>query len=173
MWINRTLSFWQGMQNQETLWKIIYWFLTMLNMWVCVQLCTTFHHPMDCSLPMKFSKQEQWSGLPIRTPGYLPNPGIKLMYLVSPAFAGKFFTTIPLGNVKHSLTILFNNSASRYIHSFFEIACPYNDFHMNCLYVINRICIQNPPELEITNLSFNAWRAIQTGTPNLYNILKQ
>ena len=41
---------------------------------------------MDCSLPgvayqapqsMKFSRQEDWSGLPFSSPGDLPNPGIE------------------------------------------------------------------------------------------------
>ena len=28
-------------------------------------------------LPMGFSRQEYWNGLPCPSPGYLPNPGIK------------------------------------------------------------------------------------------------
>ena len=44
-------------------------------------------------LSMEFSKQEYWSGLPFTTPGDLPNPGIKPTSLVSPARAGRFFTT--------------------------------------------------------------------------------
>jgi len=36
---------------------------------------------MDCSLPGSsfhgFSRQEYWSGLPLPSPGDLPNPGIK------------------------------------------------------------------------------------------------
>ena len=35
---------------------------------------------MDCSLPsssMGFSGQEYWSGLPLPSPGDLPNPGIE------------------------------------------------------------------------------------------------
>ena len=36
----------------------------------------------QASLPMGFSRQEYWSGLPFPPPGYLPNPGIKP---VSPA----------------------------------------------------------------------------------------
>ena len=44
-------------------------------------------------LSMGFSKQEYWSGLPFPPSGDLPNPGIKLMSLVSPALAGRFFTT--------------------------------------------------------------------------------
>ena len=43
---------------------------------------------------MGFSRQEYWSGLPFPPPGDLPNPGIKP---VSPALAGRFFTTEPPG----------------------------------------------------------------------------
>ena len=41
-------------------------------------------------LSMEFSRQEYWRGLPCPPPGDLPDPGIKL---VSPALAGRFFTT--------------------------------------------------------------------------------
>ena len=44
-------------------------------------------------LPMEFSRQEYWSGLLFPTSGDLPNPGIEPMSLVSPASAGRFFTT--------------------------------------------------------------------------------
>ena len=44
-------------------------------------------------LSMGFSRQEYWSGLPCPPPGDLPNPGIELMPLRSPAVAGGFFTT--------------------------------------------------------------------------------
>ena len=35
---------------------------------------------VSCQAPlsMRFSRQEYWSGLPRPSPGYLPNPGIKL-----------------------------------------------------------------------------------------------
>ena len=46
-------------------------------------------------LSMEFSRQEYWSGLPCPPPGDLPNPGIKLMSLVSLALAGGFFITVP------------------------------------------------------------------------------
>ena len=49
-------------------------------------------------LLMEFSKQEYWSGLPFPTPGDLPNPGIEPM---SPALAGRFFTTTPPGKPQH------------------------------------------------------------------------
>ena len=43
---------------------------------------------------MEFSRQEYWSGLPFPTPGDLPHSGIEPR---SPALAGRFFTTKPLG----------------------------------------------------------------------------
>ena len=42
---------------------------------------------------MGFSRQEYWSGLTFPSPGDLPNPGIEPVSLVSPALAGRFFTT--------------------------------------------------------------------------------
>ena len=45
-------------------------------------------------LSMGFSRQE-WSGLPFPSPGDLPNSGIEPASLVSPALAGRFFTTEP------------------------------------------------------------------------------
>ena len=42
-------------------------------------------------------EQEYWSGLSFPTLGDLPDPGIKPMFLVSPALAGGFFTTEPPG----------------------------------------------------------------------------
>ena len=44
-------------------------------------------------LSMEFFRQEYWSGFPFPTPGDRPNPGIKPTTLVSPALAGRFFTT--------------------------------------------------------------------------------
>ena len=41
---------------------------------------------------MGFLRQEYWSGLPFPSPGDLPNPE---MELISPALAGRFFTTEP------------------------------------------------------------------------------
>ena len=36
---------------------------------------------------------EYWSGLPWPPPGDLPDPGIELVFLMSPALGGGFFTT--------------------------------------------------------------------------------
>ena len=45
-------------------------------------------------LSMEFLRQKHWSGLPFPAPGDLSDPGIEA---VSPAFAGRFFTTEPPG----------------------------------------------------------------------------
>ena len=42
----------------------------------------------------QFSMQEYWNRLPFPTPEDLPNPGIEPVCLVSPALAGRFFTTV-------------------------------------------------------------------------------
>ena len=49
---------------------------------------------VQAPLSMKFPRQGYLSGLPFSTPGDLPDPGIELM---SPALAGRFFTTEPPG----------------------------------------------------------------------------
>ena len=58
-------------------------------------------------LSMGFSRQEYWSGLPFPSPGDLPNPGIEpaseYSSPVSPALAGRFFTTTPLGKFLHDI----------------------------------------------------------------------
>jgi len=44
---------------------------------------------------MGFPKQEYWNGLPSPPPEDLLNPGTEPKSPVSPALAGKFFTTKP------------------------------------------------------------------------------
>ena len=63
---------------------------------------------------MEFPKQEHCSGLPFPSPGDLPDPGIELVFLVSPALAGGFFTTSttlegPLLILLHHIIILFQS----------------------------------------------------------------
>ena len=62
----------------------------------------TLCDPMDCRilpgaceapLPMGFSRQKNWIGLPCPPPAVLPNPGIQSKSLMSLALAGKFLTT--------------------------------------------------------------------------------
>ena len=66
----------------------------MLSHFSHVQLCASFW-TVACQAPLSvgFSRQKYWSGLPCPLSGYLPHPGIKTMSLMSPALAGRFFTT--------------------------------------------------------------------------------
>ena len=66
--------------------------------------------PLDCIAcqappSVGFSRQECWSGLPLPSPGDLPDPGIEPTSLTSPALAGGFFTP--------SATCLINLSESQ------------------------------------------------------------
>ena len=53
-----------------------------------------------------FPWQKYWSGLPFPSPGDLPDPGIKPTSPVSPALAGRFFTTEPTGSLLLMRTLL-------------------------------------------------------------------
>ena len=52
---------------------------------------------------MEFSRQEYWSGLPFPSPGDLPCLGIESALLVSPALAGRLFTTVPAGKFPNNI----------------------------------------------------------------------
>ena len=73
-----------------------------IRMHVCVFSHVSFSATLwtaACQAPlsMESSRQEYWSELPFPIPGDLPDPGIKLASLVSPALTGGFFTTRPPG----------------------------------------------------------------------------
>ena len=68
-----------------------------LNCMVCIVVLSLSHvqlfvTPWTVVLSMAFSRQDSWSGLPLPSPGDLPDPGIEH---TSPALAGKLFTTKP------------------------------------------------------------------------------
>ena len=73
-----------------------------------VQSCHTLWAPwtIACQVPlsMGFSRQEYWSSLPFPTPRDLPYPGIEHASIVSPALAGRFFTTVPQGKPSYNST---------------------------------------------------------------------
>ena len=62
-----------------------------------LQSCPALCDPMDCSLPGSSvheifqARLLEW--LPLTNPGDIPDLGIELTSLVSPALAGRFFTT--------------------------------------------------------------------------------
>ena len=66
----------------------------MLNCHSCVQLCVGLWivacHPLHPWYSL--GKILEWVAMP-HSPGDLPDPGIELMSLTSPALAGRFFTT--------------------------------------------------------------------------------
>ena len=51
-----------------------------------------------------FSWQKYWSGLPLPTPGDLPDSGIKPVYLMSAALADGFFITSTTWEAPHHTT---------------------------------------------------------------------
>ena len=61
-------------------------------------------------LSLELSRQEYWSGLPCPPSRNLLNPGYKPASLVSPALAGGFLTTVPLGSPDSAYTgVYFSN----------------------------------------------------------------
>ena len=60
---------------------------------LCLTLATLWTSACQAPLSMGLSKQEYWNGLPYPPPVDLPNPGIKLVSLMSPALTDGFFTT--------------------------------------------------------------------------------
>ena len=72
-------------------------------------------------LSMGFSRQEYWRGWPLPSLGDLPNPRIEPASLVSPVYAGRFFTTEPPGKPYvlfiYTYTHIFTNTYThRYIY---------------------------------------------------------
>ena len=66
---------------------------------------------------MEFSRQEFWSGLPLPSPGDLPDPGIET---ASPALAG-FLTTVPLGELYNYFIIYPNVIITEIKHNKFNV----------------------------------------------------
>ena len=85
-----------------------------VRMCMHAQLCL-FVTPMGCNLPkaplsMEFSRQAYWNGLPIPSSGDLPDPETEPVSLVSPALAGRFFTTAPPGKLLSYISYILPNA---------------------------------------------------------------
>ena len=82
---------------------------------------------MDCSPPGSFvhgfSRQEYWSGMPCPPPGDLPDPGIEPASLMSPALAGRFFTTSAIWKAPVAFHRMFQLSVYMYLMSKTHIPC--------------------------------------------------
>ena len=64
---------------------------------------------------MEVSRQECWNGLPFPSPRTLCNPGIEPVSHVSPALAGRYFTTEPPGKPQFTNYICFFITKDVYI----------------------------------------------------------
>ena len=68
---------------------------------------------IQAPLSMEFSRPKYWSRSPFPPPGDLPDLGIETVSLMSPALAGRFFTTSAIKLLKPSLALESTvNSAS-------------------------------------------------------------
>ena len=73
----------------------------------CVQIfVTSWVVAHQAPLSVEFSRQEHLSGLSFLPPADLLEPGMKLRSLMSPALAGKFFTTS--ASWEASISLIFN-----------------------------------------------------------------
>ena len=62
----------------------------------CPTLCDPWTVACQAPMSMRFSRQENWSGLLFPSSGDLLDPGIKPRSIVSLALAGRLFTVVPL-----------------------------------------------------------------------------
>ena len=56
-------------------------------------LATPWTIAHQAPLSMRFSRHEYWNGLTFLLQGIFPDPGIEPASIMSPALAGRFFTT--------------------------------------------------------------------------------
>ena len=109
-------------------------------------LDASWHH-CQAPLSMEFSRQGYWSGVPFPSPGDLPKPGIEP---TSPALAGGFFTTEPLGSLYMCMyTYIYSFSDSFVITKYIRyykilnilniVPCAINSYCFSTLYTIMSI----------------------------------
>ena len=89
---------------------------------------------MDCypqaPLSMGFSRQEYWSGLPFPSAGDLPDLGIELMSLASPALQAGSLPLASPGNIRLTLKPCISNSREC-------LLC-----HFSCLQLLESPCTE-------------------------------
>ena len=78
--------------------SVDYWLCVRVPVHACALICDRlFATPRTVAhqapLSMGFSRQEYWCGLPFFSSGNLPDPGIEPASLMSPALAGRLFST--------------------------------------------------------------------------------
>ena len=92
----------------------------MLSSSDCPNLCD----PKDCSphptpaKSMEFSRQEYWSGLPFPSPGTLPHPGIRNLYLLHwPADSLPLSHLGKHGDCSHLYKVLRSSGETLWLHN--------------------------------------------------------
>ena len=104
-------GFWTTfLHNIEPEGHLLLLLLLLLSCFSRVRLCETLQMAAHQAPPsLGFSRQEYWSGLPCPPPRDLPNSGIKPASLMSPALAGRFFTTSSIWEAQYfpNLTFFF------------------------------------------------------------------
>ena len=119
-----------------SVWLLWCWYYTVLiNMCACyvasVMSNSLWPHgpvPRQAPLSMGFPRQEYWSGLPLPSPGDLPDSGIEPVSLRSSALADRFFTTSATWEAPW-LIYFYNNSWNQVVlalqlcSSFFRVVC--------------------------------------------------
>ena len=84
----------------------------MLSRFSHVQLFVTLWTSARFFCPWRFSRQEYCGGLPYSPSGDLPDPGVELASLMSPALAGGFFTTSTTWEVLICSSVQFSSAQS-------------------------------------------------------------
>ena len=111
---------------------------------------STFTAAHQAPLSTGFPRQEYWTGLPFPSPEDLPYPGMKPM---SPALAGRFFTTEPPGK-------------PTYLHTYTLNTCCKNHFIDPCF---NFISYCSFPKILKSTLLLSSYKINLDKQKSLYN----
>ena len=82
-------------------------------------------------LSMGFSRQEYWSELPCPPPGDLAHAGISLVFLMSPALVGRFFTTSVTWEAH--LVFLFNIVWYSTVYKYYSLFIHSSNRYLSCV----------------------------------------
>ena len=136
-----------------------------------LQLRPTLCNPMDCSLPGSsvhgILQARYWSGLLCPPPGDLPDPGMEPMSLLSPALAGRFFTTRATREAPQMI-ILGSNQESK--HSSMHNSVYKNTGSSLVSFLIMSKEIQNFKQ-GLDYLKCETWRIKQEFSPQIRNMI--
>ena len=95
------------------------WVLSCFSrIWLFATPWTVAH---QAALSMGFSRQEYWSGSSFPSPGDPPDPGIEPRSLMSPALAGRLFTTKPPGKPQRTVWSFFKKLKTELLY---DLAIP-------------------------------------------------